>query len=336
MNILGESRCFQGRFRESRELHEKVLEGMTKTLGPDSEDTLVATDNLGKIMWRYFDYQTAHDLHAKAFHGLSKVLGPTHERTLQAKESLALSYIDLPNAALDRAHQMMLEVKRERKRRLGTEQPWTLLARCSLARIKSAMGDHISAERLMRKTLPIAERNLGKYHLGTLMGNTYLAQVMYRQKRYDDAEAMLLDVLQERHRYEIAARDDGEHPDRIYAMRCLLTCYRDHGKLDEALNTCDQLHTALSTLGGEGLGLLHPIMKWLNAIRREIELLVEQKGQDPAESYREGNRVSVMDKEVHLPASDTAVSGTVALPSAEWEDDRPLLLTAGQVRSRTY
>ena len=107
MNILGESRCFQGRFRESRELHEKVLEGMTKTLGPDSEDTLVATDNLGKIMWRYFDYQTAHDLHAKAFHGLSKVLGPTHERTLQAKESLALSYIDLPNAALDRAHQMM-------------------------------------------------------------------------------------------------------------------------------------------------------------------------------------------------------------------------------------
>ena len=336
MNILGESRCFQGRFKESRELHEKVLEGMTKTLGPDSEDTLVATDNLGKIMWRYFDYQTSHDLHTKAFDGLSKILGPTHERTLQAKETLALSYIDLPNADLDRAHQMMLEVKRERKRRLGTEQPWTLLARCSLARIKSAMGDHVRAEHLMRKALPIAERNLGKYHLGTLMGKTYLAQVLYRQKRYDDAEAMLLDVLQQRNRYEIAARDDGEHPDRIYAMRCLLTCYKDHGKLDEALKTCDQLHTALSTLGGEGLGLLHPIMKWLNATRGELELLVEQKGQDPADSDREGIGVSVVDEEVHLPASDTVAAGTVGLPSTEWEASGPLLLMAGQVRSKTY
>jgi hypothetical protein len=124
----------------------------------------------------------------------------------------------------------MLHTKRERKKRLGTEQPWTLLARCNLARVKSAMGDHEGAERLMRKTLPIAERNLGENHLGTLMGKTYLAQVLSRQKRYNDAEDMLLDVIQ-RHRYGDAARDDGEHPDRIMAMRYLLLCYKEHGKV---------------------------------------------------------------------------------------------------------
>jgi hypothetical protein len=114
---------------------------------------------------------------------------------LQAEEFLALSCIDLPNADLREAHEMMLRTKRERKQRLGTEQPWLLLARCNLARVKSAMGDHASAEKLMLKTLPTAVRNLGKNRLGTLMGKTYLAQVLSRQRRHDEAEDILLDVI---------------------------------------------------------------------------------------------------------------------------------------------
>lgn len=275
IDILGASRCFQGRFEESRELHEKAIKGMAKVLGPDHEDTLLATDNLGRVMWRYFQYETCHDLHAKAVEGLSKakLFGPTHAKTLEAKECLALSCIDLPGADLQLAHDMMLEVKRERKRRLGTEQPWTLLARCNLARIKSAMGDTAKAEKLMRKTLPVAERNLGESHFGTLMGKTHLAQVLVRQKRYDEAEDMFLDIIQ-RHRYGSAARDDGEHPDRIFAMRYLLMCYTEHGKLRDALDMCDQIQEAISTIGGQGLGLLHPIAKWLEAMRK---MLVRQE-----------------------------------------------------------
>lgn len=276
MDVLGVSRCFQGRFEEARELHEKAIEGMTKVLGPDHEDTLLATDNLGRVMWRYFQYEVAHDLHAKAFEGLSKAksFGPTHAKTLEAKECLALSSIDLPGADLQSAHDMMLEVKRERKRRLGTEQPWTLLARCNLARIKSAMGDTAKAEKLMRKALPIAQRNLGENHFGTLMGKTHLAQVLVRQKRYDEAEYMFLDVIQ-RHRYGSAARDDGEHPDRIFAMRYLLKCYTEHGKFRDALDMCDQIQEAISTIGGQGLGLLHPIAKWLETTQEDLRRQVE-------------------------------------------------------------
>lgn len=271
MDILGASRCFQGRFGESRELHEKAIEGMAKVLGPSHEDTLLAMDNLGRVMWRYFQYEVCHSLHAKAVEGLSKVerFGPTHAKTLEAKECLALSSIDLPDADLQSAHDMMIEVKRERKRRLGTEQPWTLLARCNLARIKSAMGDTAKAEKLIRKALPVAQRNLGENHFGTLMGKTHLAQVLVRQKRYDEAEDMFLDVIQ-RHRYGSAARDDGEHPDRIFGMRYLLMCYKEHGKLEDALIICDQIQEAISTIGGQGLGLLHPIANWLEAIREDL------------------------------------------------------------------
>lgn len=271
MDILGASRCFQGRFEESRALHEKAIEGMAKVLGPSHEDTLLAMDNLGRVMWRYFQYEICHSLHAKAVEGLSKAksFGPTHAKTLEAKECLALSSVDLPGADLQSAHDMMIDVKRERKRRLGTEQPWTLLARCNLARIKSAMGDTVKAEKLMRKALPVAQRNLGENHFGTLMGKTHLAQVLVRQKRYDEAEDMLLDVIQ-RHHYGSAARDDGEHPDRIFAMRYLLMCYKEHGKFKDALNLCDQIKEAISTIGGQGLGLLHPIANWLEAIQEDL------------------------------------------------------------------
>lgn len=271
MDILGASRCFQGRFGESRELHEKAIEGMAKVLGPSHEDTLLAMDNLGRVMWRYFQYEICHSLHAKAVEGLSKLerFGPTHAKTLEAKECLALSSIDLPDADLQSAHDMMIEVKRERKRRLGTEHPWTLFARCSLARIKSAMGDTAKAEKLIRKGLPVAQRNLGENHFGTLMGKTHLAQVLVRQKRYDEAEDMFLDVIQ-RHRYGSAAREDGEHPDRIFGMRYLLMCYKEHGKLEDALIICGQIQEAISTIGGQGLGLLHPIANWLEAIREDL------------------------------------------------------------------
>ncbi|KAI9892831.1 MAG: hypothetical protein M1814_000990 [Vezdaea aestivalis] len=272
MDILGVSRCFQGRLEESRQLHTRVIEGLTQKYGPDHEDTLFATNNLGTVLWRLFQYQRSHELHRKAYEGLreNKPIDTTSTKTWEVQELFALSHIDIPGADLRTAHRMMLEVKRIRKQRLGTEQPWTLLARCNLARIKSAMGDMVSAEALMRKTLPIARRNLGENHFGTLMGETHLAHVILRQKRYDEAEDMLLDVIK-RHRYSRAARDDGEHPDRINAMRYLLSCYVEHGKVPEALDMCDQIRESISTIGGQKLGLSHPIAKWLQKTKLDLE-----------------------------------------------------------------
>lgn len=264
MDTLGGSRCYQGRYKEALALHEQALEGMTRTLGADHEDTLRATDNLGRVHYRYFRFDVARDLHAKAIDGMTKVLGPTHMDTLNAIDNLAMTYLELGGEYLEAAHEMMQQVLEQRKKKLGKEQPYTLLAICNLARIKSALGDMDEAERLMRATLPIAERNLGENHFGTLSGRVHLAQVLVRQERYGEAEDIFTDVIQ-RQRYKSAARD-GEHPDRIIAMWYLLQCYQAQGKFGDAIRMCDEISDGLSTIGGHG----HPFAKRLLDRRNEL------------------------------------------------------------------
>ncbi|KAI9713724.1 MAG: hypothetical protein M1812_006562 [Candelaria pacifica] len=286
MDTLGALRCFQGRFSEARELLEKAIDGMTRTLGPEHEDTILAMDNLGRVLVRYFKYAEARECHLKAISILTKSRGPTDEKTLTAKESLALVYLDIggealgkvdnPNtdAALSQAHTLINEVLLSRQQKLGDEHPLTLLAICNLARITSASGDHIEAERLMRgaAALPTAERNLGPNHIGTLMGWTHLANFLARQERFLEAELIFKDVLQ-RQRYEASARDDGEHPERILGMWYLLKCYENQGKFDQAVDLCEDIFDALSVIGGKRLGLLHPFAKRVGERREELVLL---------------------------------------------------------------
>ncbi|KAL8942226.1 MAG: hypothetical protein Q9211_001493 [Gyalolechia sp. 1 TL-2023] len=277
MNILGTSRRYQGRFREGRQLLEKAIEGMTEILSPEHEDTLQAMDDLGQLEWMYLNYAQARELHTKAISGMTKVLGPLHERTLIAKEHLAMACLSFEGDVLvdgPRAHETMVEVFEERKRRLGKEHPWTLYAICNLARVKSGLGDHDEAEKLIRTALPIAQRNLGESHYGTLAGQTHLANVLVRKGRLDDAETLFLDAIK-RQRYESSARDDGEHPDRIVALFRLLRCNQAQGKIGDAMRVCEELMQAVSTIGGQGLGLLHPFAKLVQVKRDELKRLLE-------------------------------------------------------------
>ncbi|KAL9034188.1 MAG: hypothetical protein Q9180_005546, partial [Flavoplaca navasiana] len=272
---LAASRRFQGRFKESRELFEEAIEGMTAVLGPEHEDTLTAIDNLGQLKWM--------EHHMKAVEGMSKLneVGPLHEKTLVAKDNLAMACLSFEGTMLvdePSALNLMTEVLHERRKRLGKEHPWTLYAILNLARVKSGLGDHLEAEGLIRTALPIARRNLGDNHFGTLAATTHLAQILVRQSRFDEAEDMFTDVVQ-RQRYEASARDDGEHPDRIGALWFLTLCYQAHGNVDDALRVCKELIEAVSTIGGQGLGLLHPFAKKLHQRCEELESLKAQNAE---------------------------------------------------------
>ena len=284
MDTLGASRCYQARFHEARELHEKAINGLTKLLGPLHEDTLGAIDNLGRVLWRYNEYDEARILHERAVDGLIKCknIGPTHERTLFAKECLAVAHLDilgnLVHPTDERphlAHELMVEVLAERRKKLGKEQPWTLLAKCDVARVKSALGELGDAEQLLRETVPIAERVLGDNHFGTLMGKTHLAQMVARQERYEEAETMFLEIIH-RPRDAAAALDDGEHPDRILAMWYLVKCYEANNKHREALAACRDLEKLVAGLGGQGFGPMHPFPKKLDLRIQQLELTVGQ------------------------------------------------------------
>ncbi|KAG8531409.1 uncharacterized protein KY384_003038 [Bacidia gigantensis] len=311
MDFLGASRCAQARFHEAKELHQKAISGLRNLLGPAHEDTLVAIDNLGRVMWRYNEYDEARILHQQAVDGLTECenIGGTHEKTLFAKECLALAHIDILGNLVrptdERphiAHELMVEVLVERSKKLGKEQPWTLLAKCDLARIKSALGDLKDAEQLLRETVPVAVRVLGENHFGTLMGKTHLAQMLARQKRHKEAETMFLEIIH-RPRDEAAALDDGEHPDRILAMWYLVKCYEAEHKYPEALVACQDLQKLLGRIGGEGLGPSHPFEKRLELRIEQLGLLVGQASQSSATT----SKMSLLDdkEEAHATAVDS-------------------------------
>lgn len=269
MDTLGATRCLQGRFRESHELHEKAIEGMMEILGTKHEDTLLAMNNFGRIKWMYFQFDEAKSWYLKAVAGMKEVLGEHHLETLIAMENLSITYIDLGGHYLQIAHDQMEVVLKTRREKLGKEAPWTLLAICNLARVKSALGDMTEAEQMMGAAILIAERDLGKDHFGTLAGKVHHAQVLVRLGRYDEAEDIFTKVI-ERQRYQSAARDDGEHPDRILAMNYLMRCYQEHGKIEKSIEICEELSNVVQAIGGQGLGKQHIFAKRLSEKHAEL------------------------------------------------------------------
>jgi tetratricopeptide (TPR) repeat protein len=266
MDSLGASCTHQGRFKEARQFHEEAIKRMTKIQGADHPDTLIAIDNLGKVMSRYFSHDKAKDLHMKAMTGMERVLGPTDLRTLSAKENAAMASLEVGDGVS--AMGMMSSVLEERRKKLGKEHPFTLLATVNLARTKTP-DQPDEAEELLRTIIPIIERNLGKGHGGVLLGRVWLSQVLARQKRYGEAEEILIEVVQ-RPKYKSSAREDGEHTDRIQALWFLLLCYQLQGKIEDAIRIGDELFEAVREIGGERLGEQHVFAQMLEDKREEL------------------------------------------------------------------
>lgn len=221
-------------------------------------------------MMRYQRHKEAESLHERAAIGLEKVLGKTNLDTLTAKASLAMAKLQLQGDKLPAAHDLIEYVYEERKKQLGKEHPLTLLAICDFARIEAALGNTEKAEEMMLGALTIAKRNLGKDHLGVLMGMAHLANLYVQTQRYQEAENLLADVIQPE-KYTSSVREDGEHPDRIAALWYLMSCYSAQGKNREALDINYQLYRAIEKCGGEGLGKNHIMAKKVLERRRELE-----------------------------------------------------------------
>jgi tetratricopeptide (TPR) repeat protein len=273
---LASSLCFQGRWSESLTLHERAIEGMTVVFGKAHENTLLAMNNLAKLYERYMEFEKCVELHRVAWEGMKERLGELHFDTLLCLEDLATSSLRLGGEYLLKAHDMMTFVLERRREMLVKEHPYILLAIANLGRVKSALGQHDEAARIMRDALNIAERNLGEDHFGVLYGKTQYAQVLVHLGRYEEAEKMFHNVV-EKPQYRKATNEDGEHPDRIIALWYLTGCLEKQGKFRDALQVCEGLMESLREIGGNGLGTRH---KFASILREEIEKLEGKIAED--------------------------------------------------------
>ncbi|KAH9905397.1 hypothetical protein F4778DRAFT_706498 [Xylariomycetidae sp. FL2044] len=271
-DMLASSLCFLGQWRDSLSLHDRAVEGLTRIYGKSHENTLKAIRNLGRVHLRHMEFEKASELHHEAWDGMKSILGEAHPETLICLEDLAMSRLRLGEKHLAKCHDMMKFVLEQRRRILGKEQPYTLLAICNLGRVKSALGQHVDAASIMQDAVVIAERNLGENHFGVLAGKTHYAQVLVNQGRCEEAETIFRSVIQ-RPQYEKSTDDKyGEHPDRLIALWYLTGCLEKQGKLGEALEICQGIMKSLREIGGRGLGAKH---KFASMVQKEIEKVKE-------------------------------------------------------------
>jgi tetratricopeptide (TPR) repeat protein len=253
--LLGETRWQQGRYSDARVLQQHAVNGLTKLKGSGDEDTLTAMGRLGRT--------EAKKHITEAFRGLSNLLGPKHIKTLSVQEDLALLALQMKEDLSDPL-EWLQHVLACRHEKLEKEHPYTLLAMTSLARVKTALGEHDEAEDLVRRGLSIAERNLGKCHIGYLMGKTLLGTILTNQSKYAEAESTLLEVV-EKQRHLSACRGDF-HPDRLGAMIELVSCYRLQGKLDESIQYCDEAIKGLQRISATQ----HPLERKMRAQKQDL------------------------------------------------------------------
>jgi tetratricopeptide (TPR) repeat protein len=268
-DILGSVLCFHGRWSESFALHQRSVEGMKRVLGEDHEDTFKAILNLARVYLRTMEFEKSAELHQLAWEGLKKQLGELHVDTIACLEDLSMCRLRLGESYLADCYEKMTFIFEHRRKTLGKEQPYTLLSICNLGRVKSAMGQHDEAAKIMREALTIAERNLGEDHFGVLSGKTHYAQVLVRCGRCEEAEEMFYTVV-EKPQYRKSTDEDGEHPDRLIALWYLIGCLEKQEKFQKALEVCEGMIESLKEIGGNGLGTQH---KFAAMVQKELDKL---------------------------------------------------------------
>lgn len=259
MDILGSSRWQQGRIPEARRIHQAAVDGLKKVLGDKNVDTLRAMSNLGRDVGKDFQFTKAIKIHAEVVSGLTESLGPSAPDTLIARDNLAMAYFDRAGFGyghqgdLDRAVEMEQAVWEERKEKLGKENLYTLWAGLNLARIKALRGEIDEALAIFLPGHEIARRNLGEAHFGVLFGKMHYARILSYAKRYAEAEALLVEVIES----HVGPRKG--HPDRLFAIHSLIKCRNLLGKQAETTALFEELTQSTKVLFGEN----HPWMKYL-------------------------------------------------------------------------
>lgn len=255
----------QARYKEALELHQTAIDGLTRKLGSNHEDTLRAKDHLGRVEGKYFRWEHARELHANAAEGLREALGDQHLDTLAAMDNLANTLRELGKPSdLAEAQSIEEKVFEARTAKLGEEHFWTLWSKLSLARIKAAHGSVEEAEDDIRAGLLVAYRNLGADHFGVLIARAYLGWVQYLAGKTRAAADELQDVIARQAKLPTAVR--GTHPDRLSAMFMLTDCFRAMGRFDDGIALCAEAIKGLRDVGGQE----HPFMGKLEDRLRDL------------------------------------------------------------------
>jgi len=189
---LGRTLIVTGRIPESLEVLDELFEIVSRTLGEEHLETLktldaraVARAMSGQLDLAEEDFRRGLELKRRKY-------GDDHPETNVALTNLGKILRDLgkPEEALPVTREAAAGLARRR----GPAHPDTLTARSNVASLLTILGRHDEAESEARAVLALADRALSERDVtrGLLLGT--LAQALWRQGEFSEAEPMLLEA----------------------------------------------------------------------------------------------------------------------------------------------
>ena len=281
MHRLGECRRMQGRFAESIMLLSKARDGMKMQPSDANPSTFRVLEQLGTTLRICFELEDARRCQEEALIGSRKCLGETDSRTLLVMEQLGITHMELskayrgsnPNLAskhLDLAYKYATFTYEQYTEQLGDKHPGTWSATGTLGRVIAECGKLDEAEELFSTTLPIATRHLGDDHLDVLSHKHHHCKMLIQQKRYSEAEAVLIDIS-EPARWK-TSKYVGDHPERWGVLWTLVDYYQEQGNMERSLKVCTDLMEAMSAIREGREQTVISSAFWNMVLKRRAEL----------------------------------------------------------------
>lgn len=182
----------QRRYKEPKELVEKMIETKTRVLGREHPLTLQSMANLGLIQMEQKLWQNAEKLQAQVVEMSKRVLGDEHRDTLSYMHNLASNYRS--QGRWNEAEELQERVVKVKTRVLGLESPSTLNSMHNLAAIYRSRGRWEKAEELEKQIVMIKKRVPGPADSSTLTTMSNLAHSYKRQGRNLEAIRLMKKV----------------------------------------------------------------------------------------------------------------------------------------------
>ena len=226
-----------GKWKEAEEMFREVLEGRSRLLGQDHQNTLNrgniraehqsilrTRSNLATVLQDQGKWQEAEEMHREVLQVRIRVLGADYPETLDSRNNLANVLGD--QGKRQEAEEMHREVLEARSRVLGADHQNTLSSKNNLANVLQDQGKWQEAEEMYREVLEVRSRLLGADHQETLRCRHNLATVLQEKGKWQEAEEMYREVLEAMSRVLGA-----DHPDTLRSMQNLANAvaHRDRG-----------------------------------------------------------------------------------------------------------
>jgi tetratricopeptide (TPR) repeat protein len=179
-----------GRSAEADPILASIIDSQRASLGEEHPRTLKSMENRADVLEELERFDEAVALQRQILEIRTKAQGPEHLDTLASRRYLGSI---LRNAKRhEEAADALRETLEVQRRVLGDKNVETIKTMSYLAVVMIDLGQVDDGAALHRQVVETAHRTLGPAHPTTLVYRQEAAGGMYRVKRYDQAEALLL------------------------------------------------------------------------------------------------------------------------------------------------